>query len=74
MRDKYVSELDKADAELVASPNGSLYTDSSVESVSDWLEPSFYICNSRYIGIDRVYDAFHMLRNDQGLQVKFVIC
>lgn len=47
---------------------------SSGGSESDWIEPSVDLCNSRSIGIDTVYDAFHMLQNDQAIKVKFIIC
>ncbi|KAL2527031.1 Uncharacterized conserved protein (UCP012943) [Abeliophyllum distichum] len=44
---------------------------SSAESKVDWIEPSLHLFNSRMLqprGADRVYDAFHLLQTETGVQ------
>ncbi|KAJ8438860.1 hypothetical protein Cgig2_007705 [Carnegiea gigantea] len=48
---------------------------SSRSSDSDWIEPSMQMCNQRFPrswGLDRVYDAFHLLQTEPTVQVSRV--
>ncbi|XP_060203357.1 uncharacterized protein LOC132631697 isoform X1 [Lycium barbarum] len=69
----YNSNEDKTD-ELSSSLDLSREVSSS-GSVSDWIEPSLHICNSKLLqsyGASRVFDAFHMLQTEPSIQ-KMVI-
>lgn len=70
----YRSDKDTTD-ELTSSINLTQEVLSSSGSVSDWIEPSVHICNSKLLqsyGSNRVYDAFHLLRTEPSIQ-KMVI-
>ncbi|XP_055826763.1 uncharacterized protein LOC129895130 isoform X2 [Solanum dulcamara] len=70
----YKSNEDTAD-ELTSSINLTREVLSSSGSVSDWIEPSMHICNSKLLqsyGSNRVYDAFHLLQTEPSIQ-KIVI-
>lgn len=58
--------------ELTSSINLTHEVLSSSGSVSDWIEPSIHICNSKLLqsyGSNRVYDAFHLLQTEPSIQV-----
>lgn len=68
----YNSNEDKTD-ELTSSIN-LMREVSSSGSVSDWIEPSMHICNSKLIqsyGANRVFDAFHLLQTEPSIQVPY---
>ncbi|KAK4734305.1 hypothetical protein R3W88_008566 [Solanum pinnatisectum] len=70
----YKSNEDTTD-ELTSSINLTREALSSSGSVSDWIEPSIHICNSKLLqsyGSNRVYDAFHLLQTEPSIQ-KMVI-
>ncbi|KAJ8537113.1 hypothetical protein K7X08_035514 [Anisodus acutangulus] len=70
----YKSNEDTTD-ELTSSINLTREVLSSSGSVSDWIEPSMHICNSKLLqsyGSSRVYDAFHLLQTEPSIQ-KMVI-
>ncbi|XP_049396754.1 uncharacterized protein LOC125860779 isoform X2 [Solanum stenotomum] len=70
----YKSNEDTTD-ELTSSINLTHEVLSSSGSVSDWIEPSIHICNSKLLqsyGSNRVYDAFHLLQTEPSIQ-KMVI-
>ncbi|MCD7453586.1 hypothetical protein HAX54_021529 [Datura stramonium] len=70
----YKSNEDTTD-ELTGSINLTREVLSSSGSVSDWIEPSMHICNSKLLqtyGSNRVYDAFHLLQTEPSIQ-KMVI-
>ncbi|KAH0686163.1 hypothetical protein KY289_016926 [Solanum tuberosum] len=70
----YKSNEDTTD-ELTSSSNLTREVLSSSGSVSDWIEPSIHICNSKLLqsyGSNRVYDAFHLLQTEPSIQ-KMVI-
>ncbi|XP_015069734.1 uncharacterized protein LOC107014368 isoform X2 [Solanum pennellii] len=70
----YKSNEDTSD-ELTSSINLTHEVLSSSGSVSDWIEPSIHICNSKLLqsyGSNRVYDAFHLLQTEPSIQ-KMVI-
>ncbi|KAK6794261.1 hypothetical protein RDI58_007714 [Solanum bulbocastanum] len=70
----YISNEDTTD-ELTSSINLTREVLSSSGSVSDWIEPSIHICNSKLLqsyGSNRVYDAFHLLQTEPSIQ-KMVI-
>ncbi|KAJ8552824.1 hypothetical protein K7X08_020217 [Anisodus acutangulus] len=70
----YKSNEDTTD-ELTSSINLTREVLSSSGSVSDWIEPSMHICNSKLLqsyGSNRVYDAFHLLQTEPSIQ-KMVI-
>lgn len=70
----YKSNEDTTD-ELTSSINLTREALSSSGSVSDWIEPSMHICNSKLLqsyGSNRVYDAFHLLQTEPSIQ-KMVI-
>nr|XP_010318167.1 uncharacterized protein LOC101263682 isoform X3 [Solanum lycopersicum] len=61
--------------ELTSSINLTHEVLSSSGSVSDWIEPSIHICNSKLLqsyGSNRVYDAFYLLQTEPSIQ-KMVI-
>lgn len=67
----YKSNEDTTD-ELTSSINLTREVLSSSGSVSDWIEPSMHICNSKLLqsyGSNRVYDAFHLLQTEPSIQV-----
>ncbi|CAN4080738.1 unnamed protein product [Withania somnifera] len=70
----YKSNEDTAD-ELSSSINLTREVLSSSGSVSDWIEPSMHICNSKLLqsyGANRLYDALHLLQTEPSIQ-KMVI-
>ncbi|XP_009802233.1 uncharacterized protein LOC107778812 isoform X2 [Nicotiana tabacum] len=69
----YNSNEDKTD-ELTSSIN-LMREVSSSGSMSDWIEPSMHICNSKLIqsyGANQLFDAFHLLQTEPSIQ-KMVI-
>ncbi|KAI4383056.1 hypothetical protein MLD38_008937 [Melastoma candidum] len=72
VKDRYGPYVDQ---EVMDAANGSglLSGASSGGTDVDWIEPALHICNGstralQLLGMDRVFDAFHLLQTDPSIQ------
>ncbi|KAM1020551.1 hypothetical protein ACFX13_042473 [Malus domestica] len=72
IRDKFGSKSDRDVDDQITSPAGFVHPAPSAGSELDWMEPSAYLSNNSKMlqshGVERVYDAFHLLQTESSVQ------